>query len=237
MLDVHPAHHAATTWRDFFIHIATIVLGLMIAVGLEQSVEALHRHHERDQLRAALDAESHQILFDTTRGETSATLDLQWIKQMEDQVSAAARDHHPIDKLAQRTPYGADVPDEPVYKASKASGKLALLTEEETVAYGELDGVLTRNDIRYEHWTEALRALDTSVRDLAFALPTGAKPLSAASPTDLNQLYTLMVQFEVATRDMRYWSRQARGAATALLAGERDLHKLQAAERQFDKLP
>ena len=24
MLDVHPAHHAASTWRDFFIHIATI---------------------------------------------------------------------------------------------------------------------------------------------------------------------------------------------------------------------
>ena len=42
-LDVHPAHHAATTWRDFFIHIATIVLGLLIAVGLEQRVE--HFHH------------------------------------------------------------------------------------------------------------------------------------------------------------------------------------------------
>jgi hypothetical protein len=28
MLDVHPAHHAATTWRDFLIRIATIVLGV-----------------------------------------------------------------------------------------------------------------------------------------------------------------------------------------------------------------
>ena len=26
MLDVHPAHHAANSWRDFFIHIATIVI-------------------------------------------------------------------------------------------------------------------------------------------------------------------------------------------------------------------
>jgi hypothetical protein len=25
MLDVHPAHHPASTWRDFFIHIITIV--------------------------------------------------------------------------------------------------------------------------------------------------------------------------------------------------------------------
>ena len=26
MLDVHPAHHAATTWKDFFIHIATAAI-------------------------------------------------------------------------------------------------------------------------------------------------------------------------------------------------------------------
>lgn len=39
MLDVHPAHHAASTWRDFFIHIVTIVIGLLIAIGLEQTVE------------------------------------------------------------------------------------------------------------------------------------------------------------------------------------------------------
>jgi hypothetical protein len=38
MLDVHPAHHAASTWRDFFIHIATIVLGLLIAISFEQLV-------------------------------------------------------------------------------------------------------------------------------------------------------------------------------------------------------
>jgi len=27
MLDVHPPHKPAHTWRDFFIHIATIVIG------------------------------------------------------------------------------------------------------------------------------------------------------------------------------------------------------------------
>ena len=46
MIDIHPAHHAASTWRDFFIHIATIVLGLLIAIGLEQTVELIHRHRD-----------------------------------------------------------------------------------------------------------------------------------------------------------------------------------------------
>ncbi len=57
MLDVHPAHHAATTWRDFFIHIATIVLGLLIAIGLEQTVEFIHIRHEVNETRRALHTE------------------------------------------------------------------------------------------------------------------------------------------------------------------------------------
>jgi hypothetical protein len=39
MLDVQPPHHAATSLRDFFVHIATIVIGLLIAIGLKQGVE------------------------------------------------------------------------------------------------------------------------------------------------------------------------------------------------------
>jgi hypothetical protein len=58
MLDVHPPHHAATTWRDFLIHMTTIVLGLLIAISLEQTVEWLHHRHQRHQLEQDLRAES-----------------------------------------------------------------------------------------------------------------------------------------------------------------------------------
>lgn len=54
MLDIHPANHAANTWREFFIHIATIVLGLLIAISLEQSVEYVHHLHEARDAREAL---------------------------------------------------------------------------------------------------------------------------------------------------------------------------------------
>jgi hypothetical protein len=57
MLDVHPAHHAATTWREFFIHIATIVLGLLIAVGLEQAVEYIHHRREAREARENIQQE------------------------------------------------------------------------------------------------------------------------------------------------------------------------------------
>jgi hypothetical protein len=51
MLDVHPPHTPTHTWRDFLIHIATIVVGLLIAIGLEQAVEAIHHHHQVGEAR------------------------------------------------------------------------------------------------------------------------------------------------------------------------------------------
>jgi hypothetical protein len=60
MLDVHPPHEAAHTWRDFFIHIATIVVGLCIAIGLEQTVELFHHHSEVRQMESDLRHEDHE---------------------------------------------------------------------------------------------------------------------------------------------------------------------------------
>ncbi len=57
MLDVHPPHAPTHSWKDFFIHVGTICVGLLIAVGIEQSVEWMHRRHERQELREALKKE------------------------------------------------------------------------------------------------------------------------------------------------------------------------------------
>lgn len=54
MLDVHPMHHAAQGWRDFVVHIATITVGLLIAIGLEQTVEYFHRQHQVAQMKDSL---------------------------------------------------------------------------------------------------------------------------------------------------------------------------------------
>jgi hypothetical protein len=60
MLDVHPPHASVHSWRDFFIHIATIVIGLCIAVGLEQAVEYIHFHYQVAETREALRVEEEQ---------------------------------------------------------------------------------------------------------------------------------------------------------------------------------
>jgi hypothetical protein len=54
-LDVHAPHHRIEGWKDFLVHLLTISVGLLIAVGIEGCVE-LHREHKlvheaRDTMR------------------------------------------------------------------------------------------------------------------------------------------------------------------------------------------
>jgi hypothetical protein len=58
MLDVHPPHESVHTWKDFLIHMSAICLGLLIAIGLEQSVEYIHHRHQREKLQSELHDES-----------------------------------------------------------------------------------------------------------------------------------------------------------------------------------
>jgi hypothetical protein len=54
-MDIHKPH-AAKTWREFFVELGTIVVGILIALGLEQSVEMVREHglaHEAEQAIAA----------------------------------------------------------------------------------------------------------------------------------------------------------------------------------------
>ena len=57
MLDVHAPHEVVHTWKDFFIHIATIAIGLLIAIGLEQTVEFFHHRHQLREAREQLSVE------------------------------------------------------------------------------------------------------------------------------------------------------------------------------------
>ena len=99
MLDVHAPDHTPHTWRDFLIHIATIVIGLLIAVGLEQSVELMHRRHQLHLAEHNL-----QIEFDENR-KTLAQDELQIKTQAQRLTETLAsiekiRKHEHVEHLA-----------------------------------------------------------------------------------------------------------------------------------------
>jgi len=56
-VDVHPPHQPIHTWRDFFIHLITITIGLLIALSLEGLVEMVHHHNLVNEARADLRSE------------------------------------------------------------------------------------------------------------------------------------------------------------------------------------
>jgi hypothetical protein len=61
-MEIHPPEHGIHSWREFLVHMATIVLGILIAIGLEQTVEWVHHRHQREQLNADLRDDIHSVM-------------------------------------------------------------------------------------------------------------------------------------------------------------------------------
>jgi hypothetical protein len=63
MLDVHPPHKAIEGVGEFFLHLFTISIGLLIAVGIEAAVE---RHQHRELASEARDTMTAEIRKNST---------------------------------------------------------------------------------------------------------------------------------------------------------------------------
>jgi hypothetical protein len=70
VLDVHPPHERVRGFVDFLVHILTITVGLLIALGLEAAVEALHHRHVRKEVEhdLRLELRDNEHALQVTRG-------------------------------------------------------------------------------------------------------------------------------------------------------------------------
>ena len=229
MLDVHAPHQSVHTWRDFFIHIITIVIGLLIAIGLEQTVERIHHSHERSELRETLHRESDQILKDAR--ETAAALNYHqdWLGRRGDQVKAAVWQHQP---LAQPPAYAMrlfDYPDDPLWRSAKISGLVERLSSDELNAYSEVELLSNKVDIFYDAW----RAAESKRLQLEKIFPhsTDNPDFTKASAEDLRIYLSLLVAEAEATRTLREWDHNLIGAEETILSGNLRLEDIFAAEK------
>ncbi len=142
MLDVHPPHASPHTWRDFFIHIATIVVGLLIALGLEQSVEAIHRHNERIRLIEDLKQEARARVLEIRENNRSYLVLNQWMRDTLSVALKATPAHGyvvftfpaPISQTS-----GNLRPSNAVWTAAKSAGSVSVLTREEIEDWERVD--------------------------------------------------------------------------------------------------
>ena len=154
MLDVHPAHQAASSWREFFIHIATIVLGLVIAVGLEQTVEYFHHRHELAQLREELrqEREANRKLFQ------KEVVHWRWeaVELQNNLIVLAYLQKHPgtPDEKLPGVLFWAhlsEAPTQAVWDSAKTSGVTSLMHRDEVEQYETFYTMLRRvNEAREE---------------------------------------------------------------------------------------
>ncbi len=67
-MDVHPPHEPIHSWRDFLLHLLTITIGLLIALGLEAAVENLHHRNivreAREKIRHELEQNQQAVASD-----------------------------------------------------------------------------------------------------------------------------------------------------------------------------
>jgi hypothetical protein len=230
MLDVHAPHEATHSWKDFFIHIATIVVGLLIAVALEQSVEAVHRHHEAAALREDLHAETEQILADGERTDNSALYELQWLARRIAQVQEAAwQDKSLATAEPNEMPYFAS-PDIPIWRSAKAAGKTSLLTKGEINAYAEVEYVQTHMDSLSDDMRKAV-ANQSSFIEKFPKLSNGTADFTKASHEDLQTYLGLLTANEVALKNYQIWVRLLIGAELAVRDGKTSLEEIYASER------
>jgi hypothetical protein len=216
MLEVHPPHHAASTWRDFLIHMATIVLGLLIAIGLEQAVEALHRNHERRALEQDMRAESER--------------NLPILRQDLDQgLASEAWWHHILDALRDGVSAGGFVtatlparpamvmtiaPSRAVWTVARANGKVALLREETAEIYSRLDYEAEQYDrAQYDRMKNHADALAVGERMGVKLVPGGTVRLTIA---DRDELARAASHAWTAWHNANYWQSAWAGASDAV---------------------
>lgn len=89
MLDVHPPHEPLYSWRDFFVHLATITIGLLIALSLEGCVEWQHHRNLVREAEESLQREIRsnagnlpRVLDDLHQQQTALNQDLVVLKKI-----------------------------------------------------------------------------------------------------------------------------------------------------------
>jgi hypothetical protein len=231
-MEVHHPEHGIHSWREFLVHMGTVCVGLLLALGLEQSVIAIHDAHQRADLRAALDGDSRQAVVDSKRSETNAEEQIAWALARAGQVRAALAANTALPPRPHAHFDDMDLIDDAAFKAAKASGLLALLPQPDVLAYSEEDGVIDLTEKSFDTWQTARRNL--RVFELQFRPADGAYDFSKATPADLHRYLDLLMDVALTANGFRFWNEQDRGLETALLGGERDLNKLHKAERTFN---
>lgn len=233
MIDIHAPHESVRSWKDVFIHLGIITVGLLIAISLEQGVEKLHQIHERHQLEADLHVEAKQnlILMDLDRQYLDARK--AWLLALRQDVDTVRASGGKIKLPLRPAPKddGAWFPDAPVWDTAKQSATIGLLPREEAGMYTI---VYTAQDLMTAGWKQFS---DASNRQASFenrfsgdiSIYPHAADLSSMTPEDLRQ-YSVLISDTLTQllvfRDSTDFAQKVTSAADRGAGSDEDLFRM-----------
>lgn len=101
MLDVHPPHSRISGFTEFFLHLFTITIGLLIATQIEACVEWRHHLNSAAEARASLRQEIEENLKDLKDAQPGIQA---WRKEVDKSLDIMRSiQAHPQDMAAQRS--------------------------------------------------------------------------------------------------------------------------------------
>lgn len=141
-MDVHAPHHPIGGWKDFFVHLITISVGLLIAVGIEGCVE-LHREHKL--VREARETMREEIQHNSDKmKEAVVTLDKQTETMKKNIATLSHIQENPKDKAAQDAQIDANFSiiglRDTAWKTAQATGALSFMPYAEAQRYSDVYG-------------------------------------------------------------------------------------------------
>ncbi len=183
-MDVHPPHSPIRGVKDFFLHLFTITVGLLIALGLEAAVEHGHQRHQLAEAREAIRAELEENKRNLTEVKPKLADQQKALDAMLAEVSAR-RAHAAGVRSAPRIPLVGVTLSRAHWETARASGALALMPQDEA---SRLAGIYQVQAIVDEIQVQAVSGFAPLLGALPESDAVGAgEPLSAAELVPLEE--------------------------------------------------
>lgn len=218
MIDIHPPQHAPMTRREFFVHLLIVILGILIAIGLEQTVEVIHHAHER----RALIENFHQECADNLK---VFELDLGLVHQniaWGQSSLAILRNARPQDgyitvTMPPGSRWGMHAPSRSVWSVAKSSGKVELLPENIAEVFDRVDG-------EGEHFNDLVQASVTAQQRIGTFKERVRSPLDTGETIHLtlaqrDDAASLIDSVLVQDEGYQLWLASWQGASQSVLDG------------------
>jgi hypothetical protein len=186
VFEVHAPHEAVHSWKDVLVHIAIIVVGLLIALGLDEAAQYVHHRREVAEVREELRAERevNKQLFERE------TATWRWeAAELENNLMVLAylKEHPgtPDEKLPGSLAWFRDSAGyrEAAWDAAQSSGVTSLMPQEEVEGYEhtyhELKAISDAEALMWESMINAFRYQLTDTR------------LSRLGPAQIAEITTL----------------------------------------------